>query len=395
MKCFPSVPLLLILIWTAPVTLAEAPPAPRDKSASAESRFTEALALITKPGEHRTPKEDEAMMAAVEVLAEKWYAEPSKEGRSRMANENVGQFYECRVNAVTVNDKKLWLLSLRHPGMSVPGIEAVSELLLSPEGALLDRLDCIINCRYGGLKTEILEKPVDDEAIAVIQFVPQHPKVSTWHNWHNILFRGQKYEFSESEQDTASPWISKGLCRLVVTETGFAVPWPDLPGNARENLPRRHKAVIEAAFRRMGERVGKLADEYSELTPVKAARWPVVTMGPPVSMYVLYTDSKTKESTDTGPVQLKIVDTTKQTTSKIESRVYRDLKWDGKAGKRVFGLADTDWLVTLEVTVTKPQAQIEAIFDEEFGTALGELTKASASTQPADPSTHTTLPSPH
>jgi len=115
--------------------------------------------------------------------------------------------------------------------IGVPDISAQQVVLLTPEGKILDRVQCEINSRYGRTKTEILAKPDADGGQIVIRFVGgRFPtgEQNWWHGWHTIVYHGKARTFHEKETGKPDIWDEKGLCRIKVVNDKLRILFPDL-----------------------------------------------------------------------------------------------------------------------------------------------------------------------
>lgn len=137
--------------------------------------------------------------------------------------------------AVAVGDKTFAVAVQTAEPMTAPGgCSAQQVVLLTPNGKILDQVQCDINSRYGIVKTEILHKPDADGAQIVIRFIGRkYPsgRQGWWHNWHTIVFHDKFWTFWDEMEHKTGPhslWNEKGLCRIGIADDKFDVLFPKL-----------------------------------------------------------------------------------------------------------------------------------------------------------------------
>jgi hypothetical protein len=110
------------------------------------------------------------------------------------------------------------------PGVSIPGVSAQQLVLLTPDGKILDQVQCDINSRDGEVVSEFLPKPDADGAQIVMRFLGAEispGKRNLSNNYYNIIFHGQFWKFGGGSD-------SKGLCRVGIANDKFTVLFPKL-----------------------------------------------------------------------------------------------------------------------------------------------------------------------
>jgi len=149
-------------------------------------------------------------------------------------NGGVGKFSEKgSVTAIQAEGKTYAIAVQTVEPATFPGIFAQQIVLLTPEGRILDRLQCEINSRYGRTKVETLPKPDADGARIVIRFEGHkfpfpNGKQNWWHNWHTIVYHGKARTFHENDTRKPGIWNEKGLCRMKVVDDKLSILFPDL-----------------------------------------------------------------------------------------------------------------------------------------------------------------------
>lgn len=131
------------------------------------------------------------------------------------------------VVTVPVRDTRYVVAVQSIEAMGVPGTSAQQLVLLTPEGKILDRLQCHINSRYGRLEASVSHDGAGARIAILFEARVRHEKGNGWHNWHTIAFRGRFYTFREKETDEFNEW-DQGLCRAEIADGKFAVVFPRL-----------------------------------------------------------------------------------------------------------------------------------------------------------------------
>ncbi len=139
------------------------------------------------------------------------------------------------MNSLTVGEVQFAVAVQTVEPISIPGVSAQQLVLISPEGKILDRVQCDMNSRYGVVETDVLSKPASDGARLVMRFVgrqwsPGGPRTKS-HNWHTIAFRGKFWTFGAAageDNNAHGQWNEKGLCRIGIANDKFVVLFPNL-----------------------------------------------------------------------------------------------------------------------------------------------------------------------
>lgn len=142
----------------------------------------------------------------------------SKRGRSTFWGEG---------DVVPTHDTKYVVAVQSIEATGVPGISAQQVVLLTPDGKILDRLQCDINSRYGRVHASVSRDAEGTRIAILFESSMRGQKGNGWHNWHTIVFRGRSYTFREKATDEHNEW-DQGLCRAEVADGKLAVIFPRL-----------------------------------------------------------------------------------------------------------------------------------------------------------------------
>jgi hypothetical protein len=138
-----------------------------------------------------------------------------------------------RAVSVQAHGGHAFLVVEEHPVAEIPGIAAAQVVLLSPDGRILDRLQCDASSRrVSRVECQILKEPAGDGTQVVVRFarggfgegdVNRYPGCA-------IVLRGREYQFVGGGQggNERDPRRDGILCRATVSDGKFYVLVPRL-----------------------------------------------------------------------------------------------------------------------------------------------------------------------
>jgi hypothetical protein len=147
--------------------------------------------------------------------------------------DGLGTYWrQSRAIKLRADDEQVLLVVQQGGGEVTLGSVYLQLVLLSTQGRLLDRLECVASARrVAALECEI---PTDGQAAgaqAIIRFEPLRRGSDNWyHGRHSITLRGVEYNFYERDEtgksDEARVWRHQGLCRIKVFHGKLFVLFP-------------------------------------------------------------------------------------------------------------------------------------------------------------------------
>lgn len=179
----------------------------------------------------KTTRQRGPFFAALEQLARRQHLDP-KGYLNLLEPGKPTRVLLTQASAVPldVEQERFILAILRAPVLEIPGPAGEQLVLLRPDGTILDHISCMISARFGSLKTEVTDKPDEDGARAVIRFTP-HEKGGS-HFFHEIVYGGKLYSYTDDPSRPAAEWLEKGLCRIAVQKSKLVVLFPALQTGA-------------------------------------------------------------------------------------------------------------------------------------------------------------------
>ena len=149
--------------------------------------------------------------------------------------EDIGAAFSDKGRVTTIHaGDATYAIAVQEAGDGViPGISGQQIVLLTPQGRILDRIQCDApyGLGMGNTETTILRRPDRDGAQIVVRYVGERafPQAQWWPGSHSVTFRGRTYTFTD-HRPTRHPvvWDRQGLLRVEVADGKLGVLFPRL-----------------------------------------------------------------------------------------------------------------------------------------------------------------------